>query len=136
VEFQAWLFTLGIGRLVALVDKDVRENEELSIAIQSIIGSTGQSLGLTERDDDRQAAIRARLTQTTLTPRFAGKPTQDWRLQLDEEIFDLCNERVDRGYVWIPWPQPFLEVWTVSYTEKILSIPASELLPSLFKQNR
>jgi hypothetical protein len=135
-ELLIWLFILGPGRIALLDGKDITENEELSIATQSILGNTEYNWGPTERDSDRHSAIRARLSQTTLTPRNIGKPIQDWRLKLDEEVLDLCGETVDRAYVWIPSPQSFLELWTVSYTEKILRIPVSDLLPSLFKQNR
>lgn len=121
-----WLFVARSDGVIYLFSEgDITKNDELKDAVSMISTDSRESDWEPERERDRRSALRARMSQSSIKQR---------RVSLSPELFDVCGELIDRAYVWIPQPQTFLEIWTTTYAQKILGIPASELLPKTFRR--
>lgn len=114
-----WLFVLDPGHLRVL-------SEQAKTDVFSSHGfATDDAIGLEVREErERLAALRIRLIQTSIVWK--------WRLRIPSEIFELCEEDLDRTRVWIDQGSSWLDVYTATYVQKLMRISPSKLLPKAF----
>ncbi len=82
----------------------------------------------TREERERLVALRMRLIPTSIVP--------ERRLKIPSEAFDVCGEFLDRTYVWLEQSFSDLEIYTATYVQKVLAIPPSQFLPSIFQENQ
>ena len=112
-DIPVWLFLVDVGHLRVMADP----------FLKLMLGSDPNeidALALTTRQErERLAAIRMRLFSTSI------KPTR--RLIIPAEVFDACEEELDREHVWIDHSANFVDVYTATYREKRLAMPSDKL---------
>ena len=112
-DIPVWLFLVDQGHL------RVMANDSLQLMLGGNPNEIDALTLATRQERERLAAIRMRLFSTSI------KPTR--RLIIPAEVFDVCEEELDREHVWIDHSAGFVDVYTVSYREKRIATPSKKL---------
>jgi len=118
-QISVWLFVVDPGHLRVFSQQEVDNR----VNLQEF--ATADALALETRGDrERLAVLRLRLTPTEIVP--------ERRLKIPSGVFDVCGEYLDRTYVWLEHSAAHLDIFTVTYVQRLLEIPPSRYLPSSF----
>jgi len=113
-DIPVWLFLVDPGHLRVMADKHVQE----------MVGedpSRIDALALATREErERLAGLRMRLFSTSITPVK--------RLKIPAEVFEACEEELDRRHVWIDQSANFVDVYTATYRKGRLAMSADRIL--------
>jgi hypothetical protein len=122
-QIPVWLLVVDPGHLRVLSQQEVNSRVNLESY------GTIDVLNLETREErERLVALRMRLIPTSIVP--------ERRLKIPSEAFDVCGEFLDRTYVWLEQSFSDLEIYTATYVQKVLAIPPSQFLPSIFQENQ
>ena len=119
-QIGVWLFVVDPGHLRVLSAQEIGN----VINWDELNGIEALALE-TQQERLRLAALRIRLISTAIVP--------ERRLKIPAEAFDVSGEHLDRSHVWLDQSPSSLEVYTATYVQTVLSIPASELLRGKFE---
>ncbi|MGA2717209.1 MAG: hypothetical protein ABSG41_29370 [Bryobacteraceae bacterium] len=115
-KIPVWLFVIDPGHL------HVFSQEEIGKRVDLKIFANADFLGLNTRQErKRLGALRLRLIRSDIDPKKR-------RLAIPDEAFDACSEYLDRSCVWLE-QSPQLDIFTATYKQKALALPASEVFP-------
>jgi hypothetical protein len=112
-DIPVWLFLVDLGHLRVMADQNVR-------AMWGGDPSGVNALDLATREErERLAALRMRLFSTSIKP--------PRRLVIPAEVFDACEEQIDRRHVWIDYSTGCVDVYTVTYRQRLLAMTSDKL---------
>jgi hypothetical protein len=113
-DIPVWLFLVDPGHLRVMADR--------SLPVMLGFDPVGlDALTLATREErERLAAIRMRLFSTVIKPVVK-------RLVIPAEVFDACEEELDRKHVWIDHPADFVDVYLATYRRTRLATPSDKL---------
>ncbi len=119
-DIPVWLFLVDVGHLRVIADASV----------QTVLGGQLQGTDAlnisTQEERQRLAALRMRLFSTSI------KPVR--RLVIPAEVFDACEEELDRKHLWIDSSAGFLDIYTITYRQMRLTTPPSKLVGKIMDQ--
>ena len=117
-EIPVWLFLVDPGHLRVMSDGDLRSMMD----VEGFDGLDAITLD-TREEREKLAALRLRLFQTAMKPYG-----EQWRLAIPSEVFEACEEYLDRSNVWIEQTINALDVYTSSYVQRVNSRSPRRLL--------
>jgi hypothetical protein len=114
------LLVVTAGRYRLTKQTDDEDLSRVSAEVETV-GAPGTLLDYT--DDNRKAAIRARLIDCTIAPQAEG-----WRVYIPEEVKLLLREKEDKTFIFVFTVAGFVEFWFPNTLSEAVSVPISELL--------
>jgi hypothetical protein len=110
----AWLIVIDPGHIQVLCDSEAKKRIDLQ-AIEAAdilsITSRGERLKLT--------AIRLRV--------FRSDIDNNQRLGIPHDVFELCEEYMDRSCVWVKESGERLDIYTATYVQNSYAITLPEM---------
>jgi len=111
-DIPVWLFLVDVGHLRVMADQSLATLAIDPVGIDALTVATRE-------ERERLAALRMRLFSTAI------KPVR--RLIIPAEVFDACEEDMDRRHVWIDFSSGFVDVYTATYRQNRLAMSSGKL---------
>ena len=120
-----WLLVVTVGRyrLVPQLIAGDGGNETFTTLLREWEEAASPGDILEGTEDNKRAAVRARLIATEALPTRSG-----WRIKVPKEVRKLVPPKEDDSFVFLLLVGGFIELWFPDTLRRALSVPISELL--------
>ena len=114
-EIPAWLLVIDPGHIRVYAQQEIG-----TAADMETFNADALSLG-TRQERERLVALRLRVMRTGIvSERF---------LKIPSDVFDVCEEYLDRTHIWIDQSSDRLELYTVAHYQRVMAVHPSQVLP-------
>jgi hypothetical protein len=114
-QANVWIFVVDPGHLRVFSHQRAKSLMDLDAY------KSGNAVALETREKrERIGGMRLRLISSEMDKR---------RLKIPEETFDICEENLDRTYVWLEESTTHLDLYTATYMQRALAIPPGRFMP-------